>query len=140
MTPTLRHILFLCTSNAIRSQMAQGLAQALASADTQIYSAGLIPSSVHPHAITVLAELNIDISHHISKSIAQVPLHDMDFVIALSPESQQACTYSGITHSFWPIADPYQLNLGINDPLAAFRTVRDQIAEQLQTLLKTSPF
>ncbi len=116
--------------------MAQGLAQALAPAGTQVYSAGMIPSSVHPHAVTVLAELNIDISQHVSKSIAQVPLHDMDLVIALSPESQQACTYSGITHSYWPILDPYQLTSTGNE-LDAFRTVRDQIADQIKALFKT---
>lgn len=76
-------IVFLCVANSARSQMAEGLARALALPDVQILSAGSQPSHVNPFAILALKEWGIDISQHSSKSTTEVDFSDADFVITL---------------------------------------------------------
>jgi protein-tyrosine-phosphatase len=76
-----KHILFLCVANSARSQLAEGLARALAPPSVRISSAGSAPSKVNPLAIKALAEIGIDISTHASKRVSAIPPGDVDLVI-----------------------------------------------------------
>lgn len=134
MTP--KHILFLCTANAIRSQMAEGYARKVLPKDTTVYSAGTMPGDVHPMAIEVMKEIGIDISHHRSKSISDIPTDKIDLVITLCGNAEQVCPEfpKKTQRLHWPIPDPYQMARPGEDILEAFRTARDQIIARINTL------
>ena len=71
-------ILFLCTGNSCRSQMAEGFAKKMLPKNMEIFSAGLEPKGVHPMAIKVMQEIGIDISHQKSKNISEIPIDEID--------------------------------------------------------------
>src|SRR5512144_665969 len=81
-----RHLLFLCVANSARSQMAEGIARALAPASVRISSAGAQPSRLNPLAVKALAEIGIDISSHFSKGVDDLPAGGVDAVITLCAE------------------------------------------------------
>jgi arsenate reductase len=83
-----KHSLFLCVANSARSQMAEGIARALAPSGVKVSSAGSAPSQVNPLAIKVLAEIGIDISTQYSKSVADIPPADVDLVVTLCSEEE----------------------------------------------------
>jgi arsenate reductase len=101
-------IMFLCTGNSCRSQMAEGFARALGKDRVESFSAGLIPAGVHPRAITVMKEVGIDISGQQSKSIDERLLRSMDMVITLCDNAEEACPWTPqeIKKLHWPIKDP----------------------------------
>src|SRR5918992_2647815 len=84
-------ILFLCTGNSCRSQMAEGFARVLATNGRRIYSAGTHPQAIHPLAVKVMKEVGVDISHQYSKSVEQVPIREVDLVITLCADAAEAC-------------------------------------------------
>jgi len=125
-------ILFLCVANSARSQMAEGLARQILGPATEIESAGSRPSFLHPCAERALAEINIDISKHGSKSISDLPpafVDHVDYVITLCAE--EVCPLhvgkSG-KRLHWPFPDP----AAAADQMAAFREVRDQLQQRLR--------
>jgi len=76
-------ILFLCTGNSCRSQMAEGFARKMLPENMEIFSAGLKPKGVHPIAVKVMQEIGIDISKKESKNISEIPLDKINIVINL---------------------------------------------------------
>lgn len=128
------HILFLCTANAIRSQMAEGYARKVLPKEVTVYSAGTIPGGVHPMSIEVMKEIGIDISHHRSKSIADIPAEKIDLVITLCGNADQVCPEfpKKTQRLHWPIPDPYQIAKPGEDILEAFRTTRDLIIHEIE--------
>ena len=84
-------VLFLCTENACRSQMAEGLVNHDLAGQVQAFSAGVRPSRVNPRAIQVMAELGIDISHHRSKSVDDLAGEHFDLVITVCDQAQEQC-------------------------------------------------
>ena len=84
-------VLFLCTENACRSQMAEGLVNHDLAGQVQAFSAGVRPSRVNPRAIQVMAELGIDISHHRSKSVDDLAGEQFDLVITVCDQAQEQC-------------------------------------------------
>ena len=84
-------VLFLCTENACRSQMAEGLVNHDLAGQVQALSAGVRPSRVNPRAVQVMAELGIDISHHRSKSVDDLAGEQFDLVITVCDQAQQQC-------------------------------------------------
>ena len=84
-------VLFLCTENACRSQMAEGLVNHDLAGQVQAWSAGVRPSRVNPRAIQAMAELGIDISHHRSKSVDELAGEPFDLVITVCDQAQQQC-------------------------------------------------
>ena len=82
-------VLFVCTGNSCRSQIAEGLLRHLANDRFDVYSAGSHPSRVHPNAITVMKELNIDISGHTSDSIHHYLDKGIDIVITVCDNAEQ---------------------------------------------------
>jgi protein-tyrosine-phosphatase len=123
-----RHVLFLCVANSARSQMAEGIARAMAPADVQVSSAGSEPSSVRPEAIEVLREVGIDISRHRSKGTDEVDT-SVDAVITLCAE--EVCpVWLGRAHRVhWGLPDPAAVTG--EERLQAFRDVRDELRRRL---------
>lgn len=131
-------LLFLCVANSARSQLAEGLARAMAPARMPIASAGSSPRSVHPLAIRVLQEVGIDISLAKSKALVDVDLGVVGTAITLC--SEETCAIPPEQRQLhWPIADPAAVSGTEAERLAAFRLARDQISARLQSYFAASP-
>ncbi|MBI2089741.1 MAG: PAS domain-containing protein [Deltaproteobacteria bacterium] len=129
-------VLFLCTANSCRSQMAEGFARALAPEGVQIYSAGTAPKQVHLLAIRVMEEAGIDISRQRSKGIEEIPLERIDLVVTLCGEAEESCpAFPGKPdHLPWPLPDPARAEGTPEQVLQAFRQVRDEIRARVEAL------
>ena len=89
----MKNILFLCTGNSCRSQMAEGFGKALKSHKFNFFSAGTKTHGLNPRAIKVMSELGVDISSHESKTTDQIKDNVMDFVITVCADAQENCPY-----------------------------------------------
>ena len=130
-------VLFLCTENACRSQMAEGLVNHYLAGQVKAFSAGVRSSRVNPRAIQVMAELGIDISGHRSKSVENLGQEQFDLVITVCDSAKEQCPFfPGPTrklHVSFP--DPAQATGSETEILQAFRQVRDDMREKLLPLL-----
>ena len=129
-------ILFLCTANSCRSQMAEGFARQIASGDYRIFSAGTEPKGMHPLAIRVMKEAGIDIAGQRSKSLASVALDTLDQVVTLCGEADEQCPTLArqVKRRHWPIADPALARGTEEEVLAVFRKTRDEIRARVEEL------
>ncbi len=129
-------ILFLCTGNSCRSQMAEGFARQLASNGEKIYSAGTSPKGVHPLAIRAMQEVGIDISSQESKGLDEIPLRQIGHIVSLCGDAEDSCATlpGGFTRTHWPLSDPAAAPGTESEVFALFRTVRDQIQERVAAL------
>jgi len=132
-----RHVLFLCVANSARSQMAEGIARALAPAGVRISSAGSAPSSLNPLAVRALAEIGLDIGGQRSKSVNDVPADDVDAVITLCAE--EVCpVFLGRAHRVhWGLPDPAGAGATEAERLQAFREVRDELRRRLAVVFES---
>ncbi|MEW6273695.1 MAG: arsenate reductase (thioredoxin) [Bacillota bacterium] len=132
-----KKILFLCTGNSCRSQMAEGWAKALAKDKWEVHSAGTNPVGVNPRAVQVMAEAGVDISTQTSKPIDPDLLNSADLVITLCGDAAESCpvTPPTVRRLHWPLADPAKATGAEEEILAAFRAVRDEIKQRLEKLL-----
>ncbi len=132
-----KKILILCTGNSCRSQMAEGFLKAM-DKDLKVFSAGINPSNeVHPKAIEVMKELEIDLSKHHPKSVEQFVGDSFDYVITVCDDAKENCP-------FFTGRVIHRLHIGFEDPakaigtekeiLAVFRRVRDEIREKFSEL------
>ena len=132
-----KRILFLCTGNAARSQMADGLARAFHGDELEIFSAGSRPAGwVHPAAIKALAEIGIDHSQAESKSADQFLDQEFDVVVTVCDSAAQDCpTWPGAKRiEHWPIEDP---TWGEGDTLARFIETRNDLQRRIEELVRT---
>ena len=131
-------VLFLCTENACRSQMAEGLVNHDLAGQVQAFSAGVRPSRVNPRAVQVMAELGIDISRHRSKSVTELAGEQFDLVITVCDQAQQQCPIfpgdTEVMHVGFP--DPARATGTDPEIMAAFRQVRDALQAELIPLLR----
>ncbi|MHB8066278.1 MAG: arsenate reductase ArsC [Desulfobaccales bacterium] len=131
-------VLFLCTENACRSQMAEGLVNHDLAGQVQAFSAGVRPSRVNPRAIQVMAELGIDISHHRSKAVDDLSGEKFDLVITVCDQAQEQCPLfpgeTEVMHVGFP--DPAKAAGTEDEIMAVFRQVRDATRKQLIPLLQ----
>jgi arsenate reductase len=129
-------VLFLCTGNSCRSQMAEGFARELAPSGTRIYSAGTDPKPVHPLAIQVMKEVGIDISSQRSKRLDEVPADEIDVVVTLCGDAAESRPLSPVraVRAQWPLPDPARAEGGSDEVLTVFRSVRDDIRARVQHL------
>jgi arsenate reductase len=128
-----RGLLFLCVANAARSQMAEGIARALAPAGVAIFSAGSKPTRVHPEAKAVLAEIGIDISTHRSKAVSEISADQVDTVITLCA-AEECPLFLGAataTRLYWGLPDPAAVDGDSTVRLDAFRQIRDELCRRL---------
>lgn len=128
MKPT---VLILCTGNSCRSHMAEGILRRAAGDILDVHSAGSQPAGyVHPKAIQVMAEIGLDISGHTSKHMDEFLRRNVDTVITVCGNADQACPmFPGQMNRYhWGFSDPAHATGTEEQILAAFRQVRDQIA------------
>jgi len=128
-------ILVLCTGNSARSQMAEGLLKTKIGDRFDVDSAGTRPIGVSPESIAALAEIGIDISANRSKSVDEFAGQEIDYVLTVCDNAKANCPYFPATtktihHAF---SDPYMVPGDYDARLAAFRRVRDDIAEYIDT-------
>ena len=127
MTPL---ILVLCTGNSCRSHLAEGLLRAALGDHFQVASAGSKPAGyVHPLAIKAMAEIGIDISSHHSKHMDEFLSKNVETVITVCGNADQACPmFPGqVNRHHWPFYDPAHATGTEEEQLAVFRRVRDEI-------------
>ncbi len=135
-------VLFLCTHNSSRSQMAEGLLRACGGVTYAVFSAGTQPRVVHPLATKVMREIGIDISDQRAKSLeefrAQPP---MDLVVTVCDEAAEACPYfpNARLQVHWGFPDPSRVEGSEEERLAAFRHIRDLIATRIRRFLDLQP-
>ena len=143
MDTNLRKVLFLCTGNSCRSQMAEGWTRALLGDDVEAYSAGVETHGLNPHAVMVMAEAGVDISGHTSKHVDSLQHLAFDLVVTVCDKARESCP-------FFPGAKR-MIHVGFSDPpalagelakqgtgekeqLQCYRRVRDEIRSFVGTL------
>lgn len=129
-----RRVLFLCTANSARSQLAEGLARALAPAGAEVWSAGTSPDTIHPMAIEVMKEIGIDIAAQRSKGLDETPWRDVDAIVTLCGEAEETCPAVGmnVRRMHWPLPDPAKAPE--ERRLDAFREAREEIRWRVASL------
>lgn len=128
-----RHLLFLCVANSARSQLAEGLARAVAPDEMRISSAGSVPTRVRPQAIAALAEHGIDITHHESTGIDDVE-RPVDAVITLCAEEVCPVWLGTAWRLHWGLPDPAGASENPEEEMEAFRGVRDELIRRFDVL------
>ena len=132
-------LLFLCTGNSCRSQMAEGWARHLRSELVEAYSAGIEKHGLNPRAVQVMAEAGVDISTHSSKTAEDLAGIQFDWVVTVCGHAHETCPlFPGRARVFHVgFDDPPRLAQGETDPdkaLAHYRRVRDEIRAFVETL------
>jgi arsenate reductase (thioredoxin) len=132
-------ILFLCTSNSCRSQMAEGWTKKLKAGSIDAYSAGVEPHAMDQRAVKAMAEAGVDISGHRSKHLRDLPAVEFDFVVTLCGHAQETCPFfpgkTKVVHRGFE--DPPLLAREAKseeDAMAHYRRVRDDIRAFVETL------
>lgn len=130
-------VLFLCTGNSCRSQMAEGLLRQLAGDRFEVVSAGTEPRSVNPLAIAAMREIAIDISRHRSKPVKEFLGQHFTYVITVCDSANERCPiFPGtVKRLHWPLQDPAAAVGNEAERMQVFRRVRDDIAERVRTLV-----
>jgi arsenate reductase (thioredoxin) len=135
-------ILFLCTHNSSRSQMAEGLLRARGGRRHQVFSAGTHPRTVHPLAVKAMAELGIDISEHAGHRAKGIEAFadeaPMDLVVTVCDEAAEECPYfpRARRQEHWGFPDPSKATGSEEERLAVFRHVRDAIAVRVEGFVR----
>ena len=132
-----KKILFLCTGNSARSQMAEGLMRNLRGDEFDVCSAGSKPKGVHPLAIEVMEEIGIDISSHRSKRLDEYWNKEFDYIVTLCAQANETCPlFPGegkkIHQGF---SDPAALDGTQEERLEVFRRVRDELKDFILSFL-----
>ena len=132
-----KKVLFLCTHNSCRSQMAEGIVNADLGERFEAYSAGTVATSVNPLAAQVLAEIGIDISAHHSKTLEHFSGRQFDYVITLCGSANEQCPlfFGGVRRVHIGFDDPSQASGTPEEVLTEFRRVRDQIRKEIAAYL-----
>lgn len=127
-------VLFLCTGNSARSQMAEGLLRSLGGADFEVHSAGIDPKGLNPLAVEVMRETGIDISRQESKSLERYLGQPFDYIITVCDRARDNCpTFPGDNQRIhWGYDDPAAAAGSHEQQLAVFRRVRNEISERLR--------
>ena len=138
MTPI--RVLFVCTHNSARSQLAEALLARLGGAAFEAHSAGTEATRVNPYAVRVLGEQGIDWSRATSKIIGQFLGQPFDYVITVCDRAREACPYfPGATNTLhWGLDDPSDVQGTDDERLDAFRHTAAEISERLQPFIKAA--
>jgi arsenate reductase (thioredoxin) len=132
-----QRVLFLCTHNSARSQMAEGLLRTMGCDRFDAFSAGSEATHVRPLAIRVMAELGIDISQQQSKLLDRYLQEPFDYVITVCDQANASCPiFPGGKHRLhWSLPDPSQATGSEEEQLAVYRSVRDELRQRIATEL-----
>jgi arsenate reductase len=131
-------VLFLCTHNSARSQMAEGLLRAMAGDRFDVHSAGTEATLVRPEAIEAMAEVGIDISGQSSKSLERYLHADVGWLITVCDQAREACPIlPGVRRQLhWSVEDPAAVTG--DRRMAAFRAARDELRARIGQFIETS--
>ena len=129
-----QRILFICTHNSARSQMAEGLLRHLGGDSFEVFSAGTEATTVRPLAIKAMAELGIDISQQQSKTLDRYLHEPFDMVITVCDTAAEACPVfpGAVQRRHWSFEDPTKASGSEAEQLAVYRRVRDQIRSHIE--------
>ncbi|MBS1232445.1 MAG: arsenate reductase (thioredoxin) [Nitrospirae bacterium] len=132
-------IMFLCTGNSCRSQMAEGFARELGKGIVEAHSTGLNPAGLNQRAVKVMDEIGIDISSNQSKAIDADLLETMDVIITLCDHASESCPWTPphIRRLHWSLPDPAKATGTEEEVLREFRKVRDKIRTRTEDFLKS---
>lgn len=130
-------ILFLCTGNSCRSQIAEGWARALAGDQFDVYSAGIEAHGKNPRAIAVMKEVGIDISSQESTKLTDEMLAGIDYVVTVCGHADEHCPVlpAETRKEHWPLSDPAKATGSEAEIMAVFRASRDDIKQRVADLL-----
>lgn len=130
-------VMFVCTGNSARSQMAEGFARHHGKGLVEAISAGLEPRGLNPFAVQVMAEKGIDISSQQSKALEIQQAEQMDSVITVCGNAEERCPVLplSVKRLHWPIEDPARFTGTEEEILAKFRAIRDEIEARVLHLL-----
>ncbi len=136
---TKARVLFLCTGNSARSQMAEGWLRHLAGDRFEVASAGTHPIGVNPLAVEAMREVGIDLSAHRSEHVGQYQTQTFDHVITVCDRAKESCPIfpGSVRTHHWSFEDPAAAAGSHEERLSAFRIVRDQILERLRVFLSS---
>ncbi len=130
-------VLFICTGNSARSQMAEGLLRHMAGDRYDVASAGTAPKGLHPRTAEVMKEVGIDVSGHTSKDLDPFIGRDYDYVVTVCDRAKEHCpVFPGASPLHWSFDDP--ADAPAERELEAFRRVRDEIAERLRSFVSAT--
>ena len=137
---TRQKVLFLCTGNSCRSQMAEGLLRSLAGDRYEVFSAGTQPSRVHPLTITVMDEVDIDVRDHTSDPIDIYLYRGIDIVITVCDNARELCpVFSGLTKQLhWSIQDPFRGWEPDRSHLIYYRQARATLKKYIESFISAS--
>jgi arsenate reductase len=136
---TKRRVLFLCTGNSARSQMAEGLLRQLAGERFEVASAGTNPAGLNPLAVEAMRESGIDISQQRSKSLDLFLDQPFDYVITVCDRAKESCPIfpGAAATAHWSFDDPAVVAGAEAERLAVFRRVREEIRHRIRLFLAT---
>lgn len=129
-------VIFICTHNSARSQMAEGILKSLYGDRFEVYSAGTQPSRVNPYAIRAMGEIGIDISGQSSKALVKFEGTDFDYIITLCGDANEACAFleaGGRNRLHRGFPDPSGFRGKDEEILSRFRNVRDEIKTWIES-------
>lgn len=127
-------VLFLCTHNSARSQMAEGLLRSYGGEDIEVHSAGMVATQVRPEAIKAMAEEGIDISEQSSKTLDPYVRQRFDYVITVCDSANESCPiFPNAAHRWhWSIDDPSSAQGSAQERIRAFRRARNELDSRIQ--------
>jgi arsenate reductase len=130
-------VLFVCTHNASRSQIAEGLLRHLGGDAFDVYSAGTEPGALHPLALDAMAEEGIDISGQRAKPVDDFVQQPFDYVITLCDQADETCPFfpNAAARLHWSFPDPSTAGGTHEERLAVFRRVRDGVRARVEELI-----
>lgn len=137
MTAAPYRLLFLCTGNSCRSQMAEGWARALGGDRVAVQSAGIEAHGKNPRAIAVMQEAGVDIAGQESTRLTREMLDGIDLVVTVCGHADENCPLlpPGVSKEHWPLADPARAIGAEDEVMAVFRATRDEVRERVADLL-----
>ena len=136
MTTPRQRVIFVCTHNSARSQMAEGMLRAWAGDRFEAFSAGTEATQVRPEAVDVMREIGIDIADHRSETLEPYLGQPFDWLITVCDDAREACpTLPGVrAQEHWSVTDPSTVHG--DGRLAAFRTARDDLAARVRAFIE----
>jgi arsenate reductase len=128
-----KRVLFLCTGNSARSQMAEGLLRHIAGDRYEVFSAGTNARGLHPLSVEAMRDLNIDIASQTSKDVSAFRDQKFDYVITVCDRAKQSCpVFPGAAPIHWGFDDPAEMAGSREAQLKTFQRVRDEILSRIR--------
>ena len=137
----MKRVLFVCTGNRARSQMAEGLLRHLAGDRFEVHSAGTEPKGLARHTVEVMLEIGVDISGQRSKHVEEYAGQSFDYVITVCDSARQSCpVFPGSGERIhWDVEDPLYAELRGESTVQSLRYARDELRSRIEGFLRTEP-